>query len=567
MTIQGRNLFGAWMMQSSVRPLRLRRFFVSGLVGGILATIILYVVTGVLNYPFPPLAIFQLLIAPVPGSIQSVMVETFGEYAKYSAFIVSSGMYSIMYGLIAVALGIAFKGNLQGKSQKALVVAVAVPTAISLGLQASLASAFPAISSATGWILAAVVAVVVNIIFAQTFIAYSTVSPTVAAEQKPMTPMPQGRRGFLKKVLLVLIGLGLVGVAADFGLDILSKQPVVTSGTSVPINPQATQATLALNQTSTTSTSSTSSASSVADVFADPRISGLVASEVTDTRVFYRVDINPIPPQLDFDTWSLLIHGKVNNSLKFDKNSILQQPTTDEYATLECVSNTISPPSGLISNAKWTGVPLATLLKQTGLQSDSNYVIFRSADGYSVGVPIARALEAGALLAYKMNDVSLPPEHGFPLRAIVPGIYGMMNAKWVTDIEVSDQVYLGYWQERGWSNDARIKTTSIIYYPTSSVQVNTPTPIAGVAFAGDRGISKVEVSVDGGNTWNQAVLRPPKSPYSWVLWAYMWTPTTSGTATIVTRATDGTGTLQASVVTNPFPNGATGYSSSQINVT
>jgi hypothetical protein len=141
----------------------------------------------------------------------------------------------------------------------------------------------------------------------------------------------------------------------------------------------------------------------------------------------------------------------------------------------------------------------------------------------------------------------------------------MMNAKWITDIEISDQVYLGYWQERGWSNDARIKTTSIIYYPTGNVQAGGTTPIAGVAFAGDRGISKIEVSVDGGNTWNQATLRPPRSLYSWVLWAYEWTPTV-GTANIVVRATDGTGQIQDSTAVDPFPNGATGYSSTQITV-
>ena len=118
--------------------------------------------------------------------------------------------------------------------------------------------------------------------------------------------------------------------------------------------------------------------------------------------------------------------------------------------------------------------------------------------------PSNRALLPYVLLAYKMNDAVLPTEHGFPLRAIVPGNYGMHNAKWITEIEVVDQVYLGYWQQRGWANDARIKTTSIIYYPSSNAQINGPVPIAGVAFAGDRGISKVEVSLDGGNTWNEA---------------------------------------------------------------
>src|SRR5208283_2169806 len=136
------------------------------------------------------------------------------------------------------------------------------------------------------------------------------------------------------------------------------------------------------------------------------------------------------------------------------------------------------PPGALISNAKWTGIPLAQLLNQTGILTDAKYVVFRCGDGYTVGIPLERALLPGALLTSKMNDETLPNEHGFPLRAIVPGIYGMMTAKWITEIEVSDQVYLGYWQQRGWSNDARIKTTSIIYYPSANARVNGTTPIA-----------------------------------------------------------------------------------------
>jgi DMSO/TMAO reductase YedYZ molybdopterin-dependent catalytic subunit len=537
------------------RGLRLRRFFVGGVFGGILATIILYVGTELLGFPFPPLAIFQVLIAPVPGSIQSFMVDTFREYAKYSAFVASSATYAVMYGLIAVGLAFVFKGDLRGKAGQATLVGVGVPTVIALGLQLELANAFPAISSLTGWVLAGVLAVAVNLIYAKTLINYTTIPPAaVTVKQTPMASVPSARRGFLKKAIIGASVLVLAGVAAKVGLSVLSNQPVVTSGTSVPINPNTGQ---------TTTTTATTGAPSI---FSDPRISDLVASEVTDDRVFYRVDINPIPPQLNFDLWNLRLHGIVNNPLTLDKGSLLQLPTVDEYATLECVSNSIYPPGGLISNAKWTGVSLAALLNQAGLKADSNYVIFRCADGYTVGVPIARALEPGALLAYKMNDLTLPNEHGFPLRAIVPGIYGMMNAKWLTEIEVTDQVYLGYWQERGWSNDARIKTTSIIYYPTPGVQVNGSTPIAGVAFAGDRGISKVEVSVDGGNEWNVATLKPSRSPYSWVLWAYEWTPTTAGTAKIVVRATDGKGQLQDPTATDPFPDGASGYSSVQVTV-
>jgi DMSO/TMAO reductase YedYZ molybdopterin-dependent catalytic subunit len=259
--------------------------------------------------------------------------------------------------------------------------------------------------------------------------------------------------------------------------------------------------------------------------------------------------------------------GNVLKQLTLTKADLLAMPSTDEYATLECVSNTINPPGALISNGKWTGVPLATILNQAGLPPEVVYIIFHCAEGYTVGIPRERALESGALLAYNMNDAPLPAEHGFPLRAIIPGLYGMMNAKWITGIEASNSVYLGYWQERGWTNDARIKTTSIIYYPLDSAQVSGSLPIAGVAFAGDRGLSKVEVSTDGGNTWNTAELRPPKSPYSWVLWAYQWTPTTKGTQTIIARATDGAGQLQDPTQNSPFPDGATGYNSITVNVT
>ena len=166
-----------------------------------------------------------------------------------------------------------------------------------------------------------------------------------------------------------------------------------------------------------------------------------------------------------------------------------------------------------------------------------------------------------------MNDEPLPNEHGFPLRAVVPGIYGMMNAKWITGIEVVDYAYLGYWQDRGWSNDARINTASLIYYPSPQSQVSESIPIAGIAFAGDRGISKVEVSVDGGRTWNLATLKTPLSPYAWVLWAYEWKPANKGSTTLTVRAYDGAGTVQNPFAEQPFPNGASGLHSIQVTVT
>ena len=532
------------------RPVGLRRFFIGGVLGGTLATIILFFGTDLLGYPFPPLAIFQLLISPVPGSIQSVVVESFREYAKYSAFVFSSIVYVILYGAIGVFLGVLTKRRKDISNGIVTLVGILIPTAVALGLQLKSASAFSAVSSTYGWISSTLLVLAVNVIYSQTTFRYVNLSGVEEAKTPQLEPSNSPRRGFLRKVAAAAVLLAVGGFVSKIALSILSNQPVVTSGSSVPTNPQPE-----------------STGSNYATIFTDPRISDLVGSEVTDNRVFYRVDIDPIPPQLDLDSWTLKIHGTVNNPLTLDKTSFSTLPTVDEYATLECVSNTIYPPGGLISNAKWTGVPLAGLLNQAGIMPTAKYVIFRCGDGYTVGIPLERALLPSAILAYKMNDVTLPNEHGFPIRGIIPGIYGMMNAKWITEIEVTDQVYLGYWQERGWSNDARIKTTSIIYYPASNAQVSGPTPVAGVAFAGDRGISKVEVSLDDGNTWNPALLKPPRSPYSWVLWAYLWTPTSKGTATLMARAYDGNGQLQDQTITQPYPDGASGYQSIQVTAT
>lgn len=530
------------------------RDFLYGLIGGAIVTLVLYVATGFLGLPFPPEAIFMLFILPVQGSIQSIAVDFFGEYAKYSAFTAAAATFSIIYGLIAVLLGLLLRRRRLAGYTLTLLIAALIPTLLGIVLDASLASQSSILSSYIGWVLSAGLLVVVNLAYGLFVIrgawpqTFGLVKPTTAVTPKPS--VTSARRSFLKKATIAAAILVAAGIAAKIGLTFLSGQPLVTSGTAIPVNSQPNQPYL----------------TGLPSVFSDPRIADLVGSEVTDDRLFYRVDINAIPPQLNFDQWSLSVHGKVDKPFVLDMNGLMALPSSDEYATLECVSNTINPPSALISNAKWTGVPLSTILNQAALTSDAKYIVFHSADGYTVGVPLDRAMEKGALLAYKMNDQVLPIEHGFPLRAIVPGLYGMMNAKWITEMEAADTVYLGYWQERGWTNDARIKTTSIIYYPPQNAQVNGPLPIAGVAFAGDRGISKVEVSTDGGQTWNQAELKPPKSPYAWVLWAYSWTPTAKGSQTILVRATDGTGQLQDSAYNQPFPQGATGYNTVTVTV-
>jgi DMSO/TMAO reductase YedYZ molybdopterin-dependent catalytic subunit len=525
---------------------------VYGLASGALATIIAFIGTRMLSLPYPPEAIFQALVAPVPGSIESIIVEMFREYAKYATFTLAVILYVLSYGFVAVLVGYVFHFDARNSGRQMAVLAAIIPTVIGLTSEVFLSPTASVLSSLAGWLIAAVFISAVNLSYA-VLLVYQAARVSAAAVVEPAVrelavPSYSSRRGFLKKIALVVAALVVTGVAARIGMSLFSGQPVIRSNESIPTNPTPVAV----------------QPSDLPAVFRDVRIKDLVDSEVTDNRVFYRVDINLTPPQLDFDKWALKIWGKVNKPLTLDRDSLMKLPATNQYATLECVSNTINPPGGLISNAKWTGVSLADFLSEAAVSPDAKYVVFHCADGYSVGVPLDRAMSPGAMLAYKMNDELLPNEHGFPLRAIVPGIYGMMNAKWIQEIEVVDYVYLGYWQTRGWSNDAKVKTTSIIYYPGDGSDLSGPTPIAGVAFAGDRGISKVEVSVDGGNTWNEAVLKKPTSPYSWVLWAYDWTPAGKGTYTIVVRAYDGAGNVQDPTVRSPFPDGASGYHKVQL---
>ena len=532
-----------------------------------MATLIQYFSTQMLNIPFPPEEIFRLILSPVPGSIQSIAVDRLGEYAKYIAFTFSTVGYILLYGVLG-----AFLSRLRLSERSAIMVAAVLLTTLGLVFDFQVAQSYSLLSTMLGWVLSVALVGLSNFAYVGVFIGaprpvHQRSLTSTASGQQVASP----RRSFLMKA----IGLGVVAVAAiigiELGLPLFSGQTLSESENPIPLNttnssvtPTLLASTSESTAVSSTSAAASSTATGLAPVFMDPRISDLLNSEVTNNSTFYRVDIDPEPPVLDFDQWRLDVNGKVVSPFTIRKQELLTLPTVDEYVTLECVSNTIDPPAGLISNAKWTGVPLSYLLNRAGFSSDAKYVVFHSADGYAVGIPFEVAMRPETILAYKMNGVFLPQEHGSPLRAIVPGIYGMMNAKWITSIEVVDYVFLGYWQTRGWSNDATIKTTSIIYYPSQLIangglRLGPNIPIAGVAFAGERGISKVEVSTDGGISWSNAYVKPPVSSFAWILWAYPWTPSSKGQHQIMVRATDGTGALQSGAGTDSYPNGATGY--------
>jgi hypothetical protein len=295
-----------------------------------------------------------------------------------------------------------------------------------------------------------------------------------------------------------------------------------------------------------------------------------VDSEVTPDYAFYQVDIDVIDPTVDSSTWSLKVSGLVNAPKTYKLQELQGLAQTTQYTTLECVSNDTN--GNLISNAQWTGLRISDLLQDAGgTQPEASYVVFSSVDGYTVGIPLSKALMQDSILAYEMNGQPLPTSHGYPLRAIIPGLYGMMSAKWMNGVQVVSSTYEGYWQTRGWSNGGTVNTAAFIVFPpgggsTSLSQNGGSIIVAGYAFAGDRGISKVEVSFDNGKTWQQAQLKPPLSKLTWALWAYEWEPSSPGEYTILARATDGNGQVQTSTKTPTFPNGATGYAMIQTQI-
>lgn len=298
-----------------------------------------------------------------------------------------------------------------------------------------------------------------------------------------------------------------------------------------------------------------------------PDIPGL-SSEITSVDSHYEVDINLVPPIVQADSWTLKVHGLVDEPLELTFASLQERfEVVEEYQTLACISNEVG--GDLVGNSLWGGVRLREVLEAAGVGDGAVDVVFHAADGYTDSIPVDVALEEQVLVAVSHNRAPLTQRHGFPCRIRVPKIFGMKNVKWLTEIEVVGEDYLGYWMKRGWSDEAEVRMSSRIDVPTngSSIPTGAATWIAGVAWAGDRGISKVEVSVDGGQTWADAQLKEPVGPYSWTLWALRWDPRVSGPTVVTCRATDGQGDLQVAIETPPHPSGATGLHRVALEVT
>jgi DMSO/TMAO reductase YedYZ molybdopterin-dependent catalytic subunit len=300
---------------------------------------------------------------------------------------------------------------------------------------------------------------------------------------------------------------------------------------------------------------------------ADPAIDALpgITPRITANENHYTVDTTLVKPRVLIDEWRLDIKGLVQSPFSLTYEQLLDLDAVEQIHTLECISNYVG--GDLISTALWTGVPLRDLLERAEVKPGAYDVVFTSVDGYTDSIPIAKAMEDRTLVAYLMNGRTVPQDHGYPARMLVPNIYGMKNVKWIRTIDVVNYDFIGYWQQQGWSDSANVNTNARIDLPGRSVRWNGGTiPVAGIAFAGARGISKVEISSDGGKSWGQTTLEVPMGPLSWRRWSYDWTPNGAGTAKLIVRATDGTGNTETPIPRSPYPDGSTGYDSLDVNV-
>ena len=283
--------------------------------------------------------------------------------------------------------------------------------------------------------------------------------------------------------------------------------------------------------------------------------------EYTAVRDHYQVFIRSEPTMIDGDTWDLPITGLVDNPMTMNLDYIMSNyEPRSEFITLTCISNRIG--GDLISTTYWTGASLQEILADVEPTSEARYLFISSGDGFYETVDLNFVAEdERIMLAYAWDGRPIPFDHGFPLRIWLPDRYGMKQPKWITSIEVIGEYKPGYWVERNWDEVARIRTTSVI--DTIAVDASITdgddklVPIGGIAFAGVRGISKVEVQVDGEGPWHEAQLRKPLSEATWVIWRYDW-PFSEGSHKFEVRTVEADGTAQLEERNPPRPSGATG---------
>ncbi len=472
----------------------------------------------------PVVAVGDRFIDAVPPPVKDLAIQLFGTNDKIALI---AGILSIL-ALVAAGLGVAaFRGRLRwgllgsaGFAAIGALAALLAPTADAGSMVPSLVAGVG--SAAAFW-----------------GIAHWFVRPAVRPGRSS-APVRADRRRFL---VGIGVGAALVAGGASIGRALKARAAVTTERLALLL-PRARRPLDAV------------------PAGLEGEIPGLTPL-IVPNRDFYRIDTALTVPSVSVADWRLRIHGMVDTEIEITFDELIERELIETDVTIACVSNEVG--DDLVGNARWLGVRLDDLLAEAGIDGDADQVVGRSVDGWTAGFPVSVLDGRDAIIAVGMNGEPLPVEHGYPARLIVPGLYGYVSAtKWLSEIELTRfDRFEGYWVPRGWSAEGPIKTQSRIDTPrggTRSGQV----AIAGVAWAGDRRVERVEVRVDEG-PWEEAELGIELSDTTWRQWHLAW-DASPGRHQLQVRATDGEGGTQPEERTPVAPNGATGWHTVTVNV-
>jgi DMSO/TMAO reductase YedYZ molybdopterin-dependent catalytic subunit len=478
----------------------IRRSLVA-LAGGVAAVAGSYAAVGG-SPAFVAAPIANATVTLAPAALVTLAITVLGDLGSKLAYVSGLGLTAVALGIVAGAARIAAM-----RADRPLAGPFAGSVAVGLAAAVLSGSAASAVGAAVG---AAAVSTVV---------ALGATADT--------DPAADSRRTLLAGVAALSIGTFAVG----------SRRVFATDTSDDPQTPIPDDVAAMLDDASTKS-------------LAVEGLEPLVSDH------FYTVDIANVDPRPAREDWSLRIHGAVGEETTYTFEDIDAMDHDHRFETLRCVGETLNGKK--MDTALWTGVPLSALLDPADLQGD--YVMLRAADGFYEEFPVD-ALDDG-FLAVGMNGRPLPREHGAPARALIPGHWGEINVKWITDIEILDEPATGYWEERGWHGTGPVNTVAKLWVENRLEDGRIE--VAGPAYAGTRGVDRVEVSTDGGETWHDADLSDPlPGDDVWRQWAYRYDPP-SGAHEVVVRATDGLGTLQPREEQDAYPSGPSGWVSTTV---
>ncbi|PPI23964.1 oxidoreductase [Rathayibacter sp. AY1B1] len=503
--------------------------------GGVLLAVAELIALAVARTASPVLALGAFIVDIVPRPLKEFAIETFGENDK--TFLLGS-----VGAAVVVAAAIAGVLQLVRPPLGQVLLVIAGGLSIAAIVTRTGASPLAAVPTLVGLVVAVVV---MHLLFTRLRGWRAARASEARGTSSEARPGALERRGFFRIALISAVGAAVVGTGARLVNAATSSLAGVRDALRLP-SPRSTVSVPA---------------------GAELDIEGITPL-YTPNADFYRVDTALTLPNLDPSAWSLKITGMVDREVTLNLQQIFDMGLDEYGITLTCVSNQVG--GNLVGNAKWLGVPLRDVLAMAGVQSGADMLLSTSSDGYTASTPISAVTDENldAILAVGMNGEPLPFEHGFPVRMIVPGLYGYVSAtKWLTELKVTTfEADQAYWTPRGYSAEAPIKMSSRIDTPRIGVPVTSGAlKIAGVAWAQSIGIDKVEVSIDNGD-WQEATLSTPVNLDTWVQWFVDW-DAQPGSHYVAVRAVDKNGMVQIEDRAPVAPDGSSGWQRTLINVT